>query len=322
MSRPPRWLVRGGGRARGALALTLVAFTSSCSTVSTMRGDIDGLTKVAEQAERNGAIRCAPRELAMAKSHLEFAEIELGQGVFVRAKEHLDIAQANAHAAYDLSPPQKCAERGFVEEAAPPPPPPKVGDRDGDGFLDNDDKCPDEPENYQGYQDDDGCPDDPDTDGDGIPDSKDQCILQPEDKDGYLDDDGCPELDNDLDGVLDANDKDSTGKSCANDPEDPDGYEDEDGCPEPDNDKDGVADLEDQCPMEPGPKGGEKPGCPTKPSIVFVTPTEIRITQQIHFEVDKDKIRKESFPILDAVADVLLKKIGRASCRERVSSPV
>ncbi len=315
MSRSPRWLARSGGRSRAACALftlitlTVAAFTTSCATVSTMRGEIEGLTKVADQAERNGAIRCAPRELAMAKSHLEFAEAELGQGVFVRAKEHLDIAQANAHAAYDLSPPQKCAERGFVEENAPPPPPPppKIGDRDGDGFADNEDKCPDEPENYQGHQDDDGCPDDPDTDGDGISDAKDQCVLQPEDKDGYLDDDGCPELDNDLDGVLDANDKDSTGKSCANDPEDPDGYEDEDGCPELDNDKDTVADLEDKCPMEQGPPGGDKPGCPKKPSIVFVTPTEIRITQQIHFEVDKDKIRKESFPILDAVADVLLK---------------
>ncbi|MFO0758334.1 MAG: OmpA family protein [Byssovorax sp.] len=293
---------------RAALGLALLGLTASCSNVSTMRGDIDGLTKVAEQAERNGAVRCAPRELAMAKSHLQFAAMELDQGVFVRAREHLDIAQANAHAAYDLSPPQKCAERGFIEETPlPPPPPPKVGDRDGDGFLDTEDKCPDEPENYQGYQDDDGCPDDPDTDGDGIPDSKDACVLSPEDKDGYLDDDGCPEPDNDLDGVLDQNDKDAAGKSCANDPEDPDGYEDEDGCPELDNDKDGVADLEDQCPMEPGPAGGDKPGCPKKPSIVFVTPTEIKITQQIHFEFDKDKIRKESFPILDAVADVLLK---------------
>jgi len=90
-----------------------------------------------------------------------------------------------------------------------------------------------------------------------------------------------------------------------NDPEDPDGYEDNDGCPEPDNDKDSVADLDDQCPMEPGPPGGDKPGCPKKPSLVIVTDKEIKITQQIHFEFDKDKIRPESFPILDAVADVL-----------------
>jgi OOP family OmpA-OmpF porin len=302
MNRNPWLRGRSASRAqRVVLSMTATLFLASCSQVSAMRGNIDGLTKVAEQAERNGAIRCAPRELALAKSHLEFATVEIDQGFWTRAKEHLDIAEANAHAAYDLSPPQKCAERGFVEDA----PPPKPGDKDGDGYLDPDDKCPDEPENYQGYQDDDGCPDDPDTDGDGIPDSKDQCVLAPEDKDGYLDEDGCPDPDNDLDTVLDVNDKDATGKTCMNDPEDPDGFEDADGCPDPDNDKDSVVDLEDQCPAEPGPPGGDKPGCPKKPSLVIVTAKEIKITQQIHFEFDKDKIRSESFPILDAVADVL-----------------
>lgn len=291
-----------------ALALATSLTTASCSQVPVMRGDIEGLTKVAQQAERNGALRCAPRELATAKSHLEFATVEIDQGFWRRAKEHLDIARANAHAAYDLSPPQKCAERGFVEEA-PPPPPPKPGDCDGDGILDPDDKCPCEKdggaENYNGYQDVDGCPDDPDTDGDGLTDSKDSCVLLPEDKDSYLDEDGCPELDNDLDTILDPNDKDSNGNSCANNPEDPDGYEDADGCPEPDNDKDTVVDLEDQCPMEPGPAGGDKPGCPKKPALVIMTEKEIKILQQIHFEFDKDKIKPESFPILDAVAEIL-----------------
>jgi outer membrane protein OmpA-like peptidoglycan-associated protein len=280
------------------LAAGALSLAPSCTQVSAMRGEIEGLRKVSDQAERNGAIRCAPRELALAKSHLQFAEIELDQGFFPRAKDHLQIAMSNAHAAYDLSPPEKCAERGFVEEA------PKVGDRDGDGILDDVDKCPDEPENYNGYQDNDGCPDDPDTDGDGIPDSRDQCVLEPEDKDGYLDDDGCPDVDNDLDTVPDVKDKDPvTGRSCANDPEDPDGYEDEDGCPEPDNDKDGVLDVDDQCPNEPGPVDNK--GCPKKPSLVVVTDKEIKILQQIHFEFDKDKIRPESFKILDAVADVL-----------------
>ena len=286
----------------GILPLALLVTAAvSCSQVPVMRGEIEGLNKITDQAKSNGALRCAPRELAMAHAHLKFATVELDQGFFIRAKEHLDIAQANAHAAYDLSPPQKCAERGFEDV-----PPPKPGDKDGDGYLDPHDKCPEQPENYQGYQDDDGCPDDPDTDGDGLADSKDSCVLTPEDKDSYLDDDGCPELDNDLDTVLDDKDKDETGKSCANDPEDPDGYEDADGCPEPDNDKDTVVDLEDQCPNEPGVVGGDKPGCPKKPSLVIVTEKEIKITQQIHFEFDKDKIRPESFAILDAVADVLV----------------
>lgn len=295
-----------------ALAATGM-FAASCSQVPVMRGDIEGLTKVAEQAENNGAMRCAPRELAIAKSNLEFATVELDQGFLFRAKQHLDIARANAHAAYDLSPVSKCNPRQFVEPEYKPPP--KPGDCDGDGILDPDDKCKCEKdggaENYQGYQDEDGCPDDPDTDGDGITDSKDTCVLLPEDKDSYLDEDGCPELDNDLDTILDQNDKDSTGKSCANDPEDPDGYEDSDGCPEPDNDKDTVVDLEDQCPMEPGVVGGDKPGCPKKPALVIETEKEIKLLQQIHFEFDKDKIKPppdQSFAILDAVADILQRR--------------
>jgi outer membrane protein OmpA-like peptidoglycan-associated protein len=290
-----------------ALAVAASVGMASCSQVPVMRGDIEGLTNVAKQAEKNGALRCAPRELATAKSHLEFATLEIDQGFWVRAKTHLDIARANAHAAYDMSPPAKCAPKDFVEDE-PPPPPPKPGDCDGDGILDPQDKCPCEkdggPENYNGFEDEDGCPDDPDTDGDGLTDSKDTCVLLPEDKDAYLDEDGCPEVDNDLDTVLDQNDKDATGKSCANDPEDPDGWEDADGCPEPDNDKDTVVDIEDMCPNEPGPKDTQPIGCPKK-SLVVITPTEIKILQQIHFEFDKDKIKPESFQILDAVADIL-----------------
>ena len=40
-------------------------------------------------------------------------------------------------------------------------------DSDGDGIYDADDKCPTEPEDKDGYQDEDGCPE-PDNDGDGI----------------------------------------------------------------------------------------------------------------------------------------------------------
>ena len=48
-------------------------------------------------------------------------------------------------------------------------------------------------------------------------------------------------------------------------------------------------------------------GCPAKPALVVVTDCEVKITQQIHFEYNKDKIRPESFPILDAVVEVLNK---------------
>jgi outer membrane protein OmpA-like peptidoglycan-associated protein len=274
------------------VALALVAI-HGCAEAPKLRGQIAGLEKITEQAERNGAIRCAPRELAIAKSNLEFAKIELEQGSLARAKEHVWLASPNANAASFLSPPQYCAERQFVE--------PTEGDRDGDGYLDNADKCPDDPENFQGFQDDDGCPDDPDTDGDGLTDSVDSCVLEPEDADKYLDEDGCPDVDNDLDGILDAADK------CPNEPEDPDGYQDEDGCPDPDNDKDEVPDVKDQCPNTVGSSTQEPLGCPAKPALVVVTDCEVKITQQIHFEFNKAKIRPESFQVLDAVVDVLVK---------------
>src|SRR5262249_60370358 len=51
-----------------------------------------------------------------------------------------------------------------------------------------------------------------DTDQDGIRDDIDKCPNEPEDKDGFEDADGCPDPDNDQDGILDVNDK------CPNEP--------------------------------------------------------------------------------------------------------
>jgi hypothetical protein len=64
-------------------------------------------------------------------------------------------------------------------------------DRDGDGVLDDSDRCPDDPEDYDGFADADGGPD-PDNDSDGILDVDDLCPNEPEPKDGNQDDDGCP----------------------------------------------------------------------------------------------------------------------------------
>jgi OOP family OmpA-OmpF porin len=64
---------------------------------------------------------------------------------------------------------------------------PAPGDRDGDGFLDPDDKCPEEPGIAP-----DGCPD-PDPDKDGILGKDDQCPTDPENKNGFEDGDGCPD---------------------------------------------------------------------------------------------------------------------------------
>jgi outer membrane protein OmpA-like peptidoglycan-associated protein len=74
----------------------------------------------------------------------------------------------------------------------PPPPPPVDDDPDHDGIRGAADKCPNEPEDKDGFQDEDGCPD-PDNDGDGVPDAQDKCPLEPETKNGYQDEDGCPD---------------------------------------------------------------------------------------------------------------------------------
>ncbi|MFN2370711.1 MAG: hypothetical protein ABR506_06075 [Candidatus Krumholzibacteriia bacterium] len=132
-------------------------------------------------------------------------------------------------------------------------------DRDGDGVRDRYDRCPGEPEDFDGFQDEDGCPD-LDNDQDGIADAQDLCPDEPEDFDGHRDHDGCPDdfIDRDGDGVEDRNDQ------CPDEPEDLDGYADEDGCPDPDNDLDGIPDELDACPDEAETYNGveDEDGCP------------------------------------------------------------
>ncbi|MEO8840673.1 MAG: OmpA family protein [Kofleriaceae bacterium] len=65
-------------------------------------------------------------------------------------------------------------------------------DRDGDGIPDDKDKCPDRAEDFDGFEDEDGCPD-IDNDGDHVLDIADKCPMQPETMNGFEDDDGCPD---------------------------------------------------------------------------------------------------------------------------------
>jgi OmpA-OmpF porin, OOP family len=175
-------------------------------------------------------------------------------------------------------------------------------DNDRDGILDEDDKCPNNPEDKDNFEDEDGCPEgnELDRDGDGILDKDDQCPDDPEDKDDFEDKDGCPEPDNDQDGILDVDDL------CPNDAEDKDNFEDEDGCPDPDNDKDRILDVDDKCPNEPETYNGidDTDGCPDRGRVV-VTDTKIEILDKVYFEYNKAVIKKESYPILDAVASTL-----------------
>ena len=142
---------------------------------------------------------------------------------------------------------------------------------------------------------------DGDRDGDGIADSIDQCPDDPEDKDGFQDEDGCPDLDNDRDGIPDVADK------CPNEPEDKDGFEDEDGCPDLDNDKDGIPDSVDLCPNEPETVNGyaDEDGCPDAEQIRVVG-DKIILDDRVHFMVNAHIIRGISYPLLDRLARLII----------------
>lgn len=83
----------------------------------------------------------------------------------------------------------------------PPEPPPDTwglrarkerGDRDADGVPNPYDLCVEQPEDRDGFVDDDGCPD-PDNDADGVPDASDGAPLEAETKNGFEDGDGRPD---------------------------------------------------------------------------------------------------------------------------------
>ncbi len=334
------------------LAVVLLG-QGACVYGAKLREDAKLIEKKVANARERGAYRCAPKELARAEANLEFLQYELDMGDFQRAARHHRAALENIDRALQITDPNECAEKRVLIMTPT--------DRDGDGILDEQDRCPDEPEDIDTFEDEDGCPDpdndgdtvldvadkcplepgDPankgcpilDRDGDGIPDERDQCPDIPEDLDGYEDEDGCPEeqvVDRDGDGILDPND------ACPDEPEDRDGFQDEDGCPDPDNDQDTVLDVVDACPLQPGPPanngcpaldrdgdgitddvdqcpdvpGPAPTGCP-KRVLVVKTDDKIEIKQQIQFETNKATIKgRVSFEILDQVAAVMKSNPG------------
>jgi outer membrane protein OmpA-like peptidoglycan-associated protein len=150
---------------------------------------------------------------------------------------------------------------------APPPPPPPPPDKDGDGILDADDKCPNDKE--------DGLP----------PDTK----------------DGCPTTDKDGDGIADADDK------CPDEKEDNLPPDPKDGCKTTDRDGDGIADKDDKCPDEKETVNGyqDEDGCPDTLPRVMVTKTEVRINEKIQFATGKSTIDHKSDDLIKDIATVI-----------------
>jgi len=233
-------------RLRTCSLAAAAALLSACHGPE-VRQQADVVRRELEKARQAGALRCAPVDLAVAEANHAFAETELTQGNSARAQEHVVVAAAAAQRAIDGS--KGCGPTNVVIAAPKPTINVELKDSDGDGILDKDDKCPSDPEDKDGFQDEDGCPD-PDNDHDGVLDYTDRCPNTP----GPAANQGCPVLDSDGDGIPDEIDR------CPNEPEDKDGFEDEDGCPDGDNDKDGVPDRDDLCPVDAGPAPNH--GCP------------------------------------------------------------
>jgi outer membrane protein OmpA-like peptidoglycan-associated protein len=176
---------------------------------------------------------------------------------------------------------------------------PGVADRDHDGIVDRDDRCPTDPEDHDGFEDTDGCPD-PDNDHDGNPDGTDKCPNEAEDTDGFEDSDGCPDLDNDHDGIADGPDL------CPLVPEDKDGFQDDDGCPDPDNDGDGLLDAADKCPNEPETLNGYQDDDGCADAIPVQVKKYTGVISGITFESLSAEIVPSSYKVLDKAIQVLV----------------
>lgn len=197
-------------------------------------------------------------------------------------------------------------------------------DKDGDGCPDKEDKCPDKP----GPKENDCCPeeekdealaDNADRDGDGVPDKEDKCPDTP----GPKSNQGCPWGDRDGDGIRDDIDKCpdlpgvASNQGCPIDDRDQDGIVDKfdkcpdepgplrfEGCPANDTDGDGIADSEDKCPYTKGLPGSD--GCP----VASFDEMEILnlAMRNLYFDTDKSDIWRESYPFLDKLAELLVKR--------------
>ncbi len=281
------------------LALWVGLFVTACATGGEVQEESAKLSETIRQV-KVPAYYCAPKELALAEAFLDFANLESSYGDMLSAGHNLEIAKEHTAKAAAVKDQKGCCP-----------------DRDGDRICDAEDKCPDDPEDFDNDEDSDGCPE-YDRDNDGIKDQFDRCPDQPEDKDGFLDEDGCPELDNDNDRVDDVKDK------CPNVAEDRDGFDDADGCPDVDNDGDGIVDFptkDDKCPDKPETFNGldDNDGCPDelpppppepkKYDTIEVENDKIVFKKQIQFAVNKANIVGDiSIKILDECAAALKEK--------------
>jgi OmpA-OmpF porin, OOP family len=269
-------------RGAAAVCAAIAAGGIACAG-QRLRERVDDVVTVVQVARASGALDCAPVELAMAEAHTEFAVVELDEGDYYRARAELAIAETSAREALRLSPHSRCGESG-------------PADRDRDGVPDDQDECMAQPEDLDGAEDQDGCPE-TDNDGDRLADSIDACPDKAEDQDGFSDDDGCPDMDNDGDQLADKIDQ------CPEKAEDQDGTDDDDGCPDCDDDGDRVPECPQALDRCPGQRGRPRDGCPY--ANVAVSENRIEVKRPIDFDPGKATVRAGSLALIGDVAQVL-----------------
>ena len=299
-------------RGRSPLGLFLVVVTlgsavlAACGNPTNVRARQDALNTELAKARSMGAKDCAPEEFARSEAQLEFALIEIKQGDYIRAEDHLEEGFRMAKAAQRGA---KNCDRAIVVKATPKPtvvvvltptptpspsPSPSPSATPIIVVVQTATPTPTPVVIVTAAPTPTPTPDVSkiDSDGDGTPDLRDDCPADA----GPMQNNGCPVRDADGDTVPDGLDACPTVAG-------PVQYK---GCPPPDRDKDGVIDDLDNCDDQPGPASNN--GCPELKYVVINKETKrIELKQMIHFATGKAIILADSFAIIDEIAGILAK---------------
>ena len=211
-------------------------------------------------------MQCAPRELALAQSHLELRRdrARSGRTPSQAPSAHLAIAEPNAQRRrFDSSP--------IADPRA----------------------------TYDGFEDVDGCPDDPTPTATASPTRRTSASSSPRTRTATSTTTAAPIS------TTTPTASPTRSTSARTSPRTSTASRTRTAAPTRTTTATPSLDVDDCCPNTPGRRAATTPGCPKKNSLVVVTEKEIRITQQIQFEFNKATIRPGSFPILDEVVDVL-----------------
>ena len=297
-------------------AITSLLVAAACGSPTNVKAREDALRTELAKATQMGARDCAPEEFARAQAQLDFALIEIKQGDYIRAEDHLEEGFKNAKASQRGA---KDCKRAVVLKATPKPtivvvltptPTPTPSPSPSPSptpivvvvaptptptptaqvVIVKQTPTPTPTPSPTPAP----TPDVTkiDSDGDGVPDVRDDCPADV----GPVTNGGCPVRDSDNDGIPDGTD------ACPGTP----GIITYRGCPPPDKDKDGVVDDADKCPDVSGVATNQ--GCPELKFIVVNKETKrIELKQTIHFATAKAIILRDSYGILDEVASVLVK---------------